>query len=232
MTLPIKGIQKTSLVDYPGKVSCTIFLGGCDFRCPYCQNRDLVLNYQNMPTIKEEEVLDFLKKKIKWLDGVCITGGEPLLHKEIIDFIKKIKKIGLLVKVDTNGSRPELLKKIIDNNLVDYIAMDIKAPLEKYDNAVRVKVDKEKIKKSVDLLKENKVDYEFRTTVVPDFFKEEDAVEIGKWLKNSKKYCLQQFRPMNTLDKAYEKKKPYPIEKFSEFKKILEKYIDKVEVRV
>lgn len=229
-SLPIKGLQKTSLVDYPGKVVATIFLGGCNFRCPYCQNRDLVLNYEKMPTIKEEEVLEFLKEKEKWLDGVCITGGEPLLYKEIVDFIKKIKDIGLLVKVDTNGTNPELLKKII--NLVDYISMDIKAPLEKYDNVARVNVNKEEIKKSVDILKKGKVEYEFRTTVVPDFFTKEDAVEIGKWLKGSKQYFLQQFRPMNTLDKAYEKKKPYPREKFDEFKKILDKYIKKIEVRV
>lgn len=230
-SLPIKGIQKTSLVDYPGKVAATIFLGGCNFRCPYCQNRDLVLNYKKMPTIKEEEILDFLIEKKKWLDGVCITGGEPLLY-DITNFIKKIKKIGLLVKVDTNGSRPELLKKLIDNKLVDYVAMDIKVPLEKYDNAARVNVNKENIQKSVDILKQGKVDFEFRTTVVPDFFTKEDCVEIGKWLKGSKKYCLQQFRPMKTLDKAYERKKSYPKEQFDEFKKILEKYINKVEIRV
>lgn len=230
-SLPIKGIQKTSLVDYPGKVACTIFLGGCNFRCPYCQNRDLVLNFEKMPTIKEEEVLDFLKEKKKWLDGVCVGGGEPLLY-DITDFIKKIKEIGLLVKIDTNGTNPDLLKKLIDNKLVDYVAMDIKAPLERYDNVARVNVDKEKIKKSVEILKEGKVDYEFRTTVLPDFFTNEDAVKIGKWLKGSKLYALQQFRPMNTLDKYYEKKKPYPKEKFDEFKKILEKYVSKVEVRV
>lgn len=230
MILPIKGLQKTSLVDYPGKVAATIFLGGCDFRCPYCQNRDLVLNYKNMPTIKEEEVLDFLQKKNKWLDGVCITGGEPLLYKDVVGFIKKVKEIGLLVKLDTNGTNPELLKKLI--NLVDYVAMDIKAPIEEYDNVTRVKVNKEEIQKSVDILKEGKVDYEFRTTVLPDFFTKEDAKEIGEWLKGSKLYTLQQFRPLNCLDKAYERKKPYPREKFEEFKRILEKYIKKMEVRV
>ncbi len=229
MILPIKGIQKTSLVDYPGKVACTVFLGGCNFKCPYCQNRDLIVNFEKMETIKEEEVLKFLKDKKKWLDGVCITGGEPLLY-DITDFIKKIKEIGLLVKLDTNGTNPKLLRKLI--NFVDYIAMDIKAPLEKYDNAARVNVDKIKIKESIELIKENKVDNEFRTTVVKDFFTEKDAEEIGKLLKGAKLYALQQFRPLNTLDKAFEKKHPYPKEEFDKFKKILEKYVKKVELRI
>lgn len=230
--LPIKGIQKTSLVDYPGKVACTVFLGGCNFRCPYCQNKDLILNVNKLKTIPEEEILEFLERKKKWLDGVCITGGEPLLYKDIVEFIRKIKKIGLLVKVDTNGTNPKLLKKIIDEKLADYVAMDIKAPIEKYDNATRVKVEKDKIKESIEILKEGKVDYEFRTTVVKDFFTDEDCLEIGKLLKGSKLYALQQFRPQNTLDKTYEKKSPYPKKKFDEFKKMLDEYVDKVELRV
>lgn len=229
MNLPIKGLEKTSLVDYPGKVAATIFLGNCNFRCPYCQNKDLVLNHKNMPTIKEEEVLKFLEDKKKWIDGVCITGGEPLLY-DITNFVKKIKEIGLLVKIDTNGTNPELLKKIIE--IVDYIAMDIKAPIEKYDNVTRVKVDKEKIKKSIEILKENKVDYEFRITTLPRLHNAKDFERIGEWLKGCKKFAIQQFSNKNpTLDLHYQKEKPFPVEELKKFKKILNKYIKNVEIR-
>ena len=131
------------MVDYPNKVACTVFLGGCNFKCPYCQNRDLIIDVNKLDTIPEEEVIDFLKGKKKWLDGVCITGGEPSLYSAVVDFIRKIKEIGLLVKFDSNGTNPDMLRKLIDEKLVDYLAMDIKAPIEKYDNAANSNVDKE-----------------------------------------------------------------------------------------
>jgi len=140
--LTIKGLQKTTLVDYPNKVACTIFLPRCNFRCGFCYNKDLVIDYDRLPSIQEEEIINFLKEKKKWLDGVVFTGGEPTLHRELPNFIKKIKEMGFLVKIDTNGTNPKMLKELIDNNIVDYIAMDIKAPLEKYDKITGVNVDK------------------------------------------------------------------------------------------
>src|SRR3989338_2765465 len=131
--LPIKGLQKTSLIDYPGKVVCTIFLAGCNFRCPYCQNPDLIENPDKLPDIKEEEIIGYLKKRRKWLDGICISGGEPTIHNGLVDFIKKIKEENFLVKLDTNGVNPNMIKELLNNELIDFISMDIKRSLDKYE---------------------------------------------------------------------------------------------------
>lgn len=228
----IKGIQKTSMVDYPGKIAATIFTDKCNFRCHFCYNVDLVLNYEKMPEISQQEILDFLEKRKKWLDGVCITGGEPTLHKGIIDFIKKIKSLGLLVKFDTNGTNPEMLNELIDGKLVDYVAMDIKASKENYERATNSKADIKAIQKSIDLLKQGKVEYEFRTTIVPKFFDKNEAKKIAEWLKGSKKYALQQFmEKKDMLDNSLKNTKPYFNKDFEEFKKILEPYFDVVEIR-
>ncbi len=232
MSLTIKGLQKTTLVDYPGKVACTIFLGGCDFGCGFCHNRDLVLNPKELPTIEEEELLAYLKEKSKWLDGVCISGGEPLLHDELVDFIPKVKELGYLVKVDTNGANPELLKKLIDRKLIDYVAMDVKNSLEKYEETIRAKVDLEKIKESVKLIMGSSVDYEFRTTVVPGLHTKEDMMKIGELLKGSKRFFVQNFKPAKeVIEQKYEELKPFSKEELEEFKKILEEYVDEVEIR-
>ncbi len=227
----VKGLQKTTLVDYPGKVACTIFLCRCNFRCPFCYNKDLVLNYEKIPEIKEKEILDFLKERKKWLDGVAITGGEPCIHKNLPQLIKKIKELGYLVKLDTNGSNPKMLEELINKKLVDYIAMDIKNSLEKYNESCGVKVDIKNIKKSIGIIKKNKIDNEFRMTVVPTLHDKHDMEDIGKLLKNSKRFFIQQFKPLTTIDKRFEKIEPFPIETLKEFKKILEKYISKVEIR-
>jgi len=231
-SLLIKGLQKTTLIDYPGKLAATIFVGKCNFRCGFCYNKDLVVEYDQLLTLKEEDVLDFLKERRKWLDGVCISGGEPTIHKELPDFIGKIKDIGLLVKLDTNGANPSMLKELIDKKIVDYVAMDIKGPLERYDEIAKVKVDKEKIKESAGILMKSNVDYEFRTTVVPGLLDNGDFENIGKWLKGAKRYFLQQFKPdKKCIDESYADKKPLPAGKLEEFKKILEHYFDKVEIR-
>ncbi|MBI5253222.1 MAG: anaerobic ribonucleoside-triphosphate reductase activating protein [Euryarchaeota archaeon] len=205
----IKGLVKTTLIDYPGKVACIVFIAGCNFRCPYCQNPDLVAGYWELPTISEEEVFRHLKSRKKWLDGVCVSGGEPTLNKELPEFLRKIKSMGFLIKLDTNGTNPEMLKKLLDEKLVDYIAMDIKAPLEKYEEVVKTKVDLEKIKRSVEMIRSNDVDYEFRTTVVPGLLSSEDIEKICLWLRGSKRYYLQQFRPDVTLDASFRKVVPY-----------------------
>lgn len=229
--LDIKGYLTYSLLDYPGKIVSVVFLSGCNFRCPYCFNVEIVNNSKKLKKIEAKEIFSHLKSRKKWLDGVCLSGGEPSLHKGLFDFISKIKEMGFLVKLDTNGANPEILKKLIEAKLLDYIAMDIKASLEKYKKTVRRDVDLKKIQESIDLIRNSGIEYEFRTTVVPKFFDEKVALAIGNWLKGSKKYCLQQFRSEKTLDKSLQKEKPYSPQKLQEFAKILKPFFDSVEVR-
>ena len=232
MSLTIKGLQKTTLIDYPDKVACTIFLPDCNFRCGFCHNKDLVLNPDSLPTTKEEEILDFLKERKKWLDGVCISGGEPLLHHELLDFLPKLKELGYLIKIDTNDSNPEFLKELIGKKLIDFVAMDIKNSLEDYDKTAGVKVDTEKINKSIEIIKNSGIDYEFRTTVIPGLHTKENIEKIGKLLKKAKKFAIQNFRPSdNVIDPKYKKHKSFSREELEEFKKILEPYFDEVEIR-
>ena len=227
----IKGFQKLSLIEYPGKLSAVIWTGGCNFRCPFCYNTDIVLNYKKMPTIPEKEIIDFMSTRKGLLDGLAITGGEPTLQKDLPEFVKKIKDMGFLVMIETNGSNPNMVKELIDKKLVDYIAMDIKAPLEKYDEVAGVKVNKKKIQKSIDIIRNGGIEYEFRTTIIPKFFKEEDALAIGKWLKGSKRYFLQQFMPEKTIDKSLRRVKPYSPEKLKEFAELMKPFFESVSVR-
>jgi pyruvate formate lyase activating enzyme len=227
----IKGIQKTTLLDYPGKIASIIFLAGCNFRCPYCQNPSLVNGYEELPTIPEGEVIEFLRSRLKWLDGVCITGGEPTLHRDLPGFISKVKKEGLLVKLDTNGSNPGMLEGLLGEGLLDYIAMDIKAPIHRYAEVVKAEVDLNKIQKSVEMIRGSGLDYEFRTTVVPGLLGEEDIAGITNWLKGSKKYYLQQFRNHDTLDNAFREVPPYTPEELHSLAAIASKGFETCEVR-
>jgi len=227
----IKGFQKLSLIEYPGKIVAIVFVGKCNFRCPFCYNIDLVKNYKKLPDIPEKEIIDFISKRRGLLDGLAITGGEPTVHKGLPAFIEKIKDIGFLVMIETNGSNPKMLEQLIKRELIDYIAMDIKAPLEKYDQVAGVKVNKKKIQESIDIIRNSGIDYEFRTTVIPKIFNKKDALAIGKWLKGAKRYYLQQFRPGKALDKTFEKVKPYPPEKLKEFAKMMKPYFGFVGVR-
>jgi len=226
----IKGLQKTSLIDYPPYTISVIFVANCDFRCAFCQNPDLVNNAPNLKQYSQEEIIEFLSSRKKWLDGICITGGEPLLYPGIIDFIKKIKELNMKIKLDTNGNNSELLKKIIDDELVDYIAMDIKGPLNKYNEITKVNVNTEYIKSSIELIKNSNIEHEFRTTIIPDL-NEEDIKKIGELLKGAKKFSIQQFRnTFKLLDESYNKQ-PYPEKKLKEFRKIMEGYVKKVEIK-
>ncbi len=225
----IKGLQKTSLNNFREKICCVVFLGGCNFKCPFCFNPGLVFN-KTEDEISEEEFFKFLKKRKGLLAGVCITGGEPTLTKDLVKFAKKIKDHGFSVKIDTNGSNPNVIKKLIDKKIVDYIAMDIKGPLEKYNIICGVNVDKDAINKTIKLLKEFG-EYEFRTTVVPELINKEDITKIGEWLKGSNRLYLQQFNPHITLDKKCGKIKPYSNKELYEFRDMLKKYIKEVEVR-
>lgn len=188
------GFQKLTLLDFPGMVACTLFTKGCNFRCPFCHNASLV-NVTNLPEYTEEEVLAFLKKRQGILEGVCITGGEPLLHPSLPDFIRKVKALGYKVKLDTNGSFPERLKALTDENLLDYVAMDIKNSFEKYPlTAGCDKLDLSLIEKSIDLIMEGSIPYEFRTTVANELHTEEDILAIANRIKGADKYFLQNFK--------------------------------------
>ena len=190
----IQGLQKTTLLDYPEKVACAVFTAGCNFRCPFCHNASLVVNIPDESEITEEAFFSFLKKRQGILDGVCVTGGEPLLQPGIEDFIYKIKELGYAVKLDTNGSFPEKLRYLVEEKLVDYVAMDIKNSLDAYDATTGTDGRfLEAIEESVAFLKEGKVPYEFRTTVTKDFHTREHFEKIGQWIQGAEKYFLQFF---------------------------------------
>lgn len=191
----ISGLQKLTLLDYPGKLACTIFTSGCNFRCPFCHNSPLVLPEMLGSDITEEEVLEFLKGRTKQLEGVAITGGEPLLHKEIDDFLKKIKDLGFKIKLDTNGSFPDHLEKIVNEGLVDRIAMDIKNSPELYAKTIGVEsFDVSTVERSKDFLLSGVIDYEFRTTVVKGLHTKDSLIKAAEWIVGAKEYYLQQFK--------------------------------------
>lgn len=223
----IGGLQKSSLIDYPEKVSAIIFTQGCHFRCPYCHNPELITS----SSMFQDDVLDFLKSRIGKLDGVVITGGEPTLQEGLPKFIKEIKNMGFLVKLDTNGTNSEMLKKLLDENLIDYVAMDIKAPIDKYKEIVCVEVNIDDILKSVEILKKSDVDYEFRTTVVKSQLSPDDFEKIGKMIEGSKKYYLQKFVPAKTLNKFFMNQTTYTDEEFELIIKNLKKYLEQIELR-
>ncbi len=228
----IRGIFNTSLIDYPGKIVSTIFFNRCNFRCPFCHNPELVLDKDKNDPIDPDTIIEYLEKRKKWLDGVCLTGGEPTLHKGLEKFIKNIKDRGFLVKLDTNGTNPGILETLTKKGLVDYIAMDIKAHYDDYDNVAKVKVNKENIKKSVEIIRNSPIDYEFRTTVVPPYFKKDDLTKICKWLKGSRRYVLQQFRNNTAmLNMTLANTQAYTPKKLEEFKETASKYFKTCEIR-
>lgn len=195
----IHGFNKLTLLDYPGKVACTLFLGHCNFRCPYCHNGNLVLHPEQEPVIPMEEILGTLKKRSGILDGVCISGGEPTLNPRLPWLMEKIRTMGYAVKLDTNGSNPELVEQLVRQKLVDYVAVDIKNSPRKYAETAGVKLDVTKINDTVEFLKKDTVDYEFRTTIVRELHKKEDMLEIGKWLAGSRRYFLQAYRESDQM---------------------------------
>ena len=235
--MEIGGLQKLTLIDYPGRLAATVFLIGCDFRCPWCYSSELVLpekikkHAQEGHPISQKEFFKFLKERKKLIDGVVLCGGEPTINKKLPNFIKKIKKLGYLVKLDTNGSNPKLLKKLIDEKLIDYVAMDLKGPKGRYGEFIGKKVDIKKIQKSINILMEGKVDYEFRSTIIPTLHKKEDVIEMAKWIKGAKRYYLQNFRPEKTIDPRFEKIKPYPEEYLLEIQKAISPFFEICQVR-
>jgi len=222
--MQIGGFVKNTLIDYPEKISCIIFTQGCSFRCPFCQNRELVDVPDDADSIKESFVFDFLKKRKGLLDAVVITGGEPTLQKDLKDFIKKVKEMGFLVKLDTNGWAPEILEDLLKENLIDFVAMDIKASKENYEKASGVPIKIENIQKSINIIRSAGVPYEFRTTVVPGIHDNEDIKRLAEWIEGSNLY-LQKFVPQNTLDPEYEKKNPFTTKEMEEMKTIAEQFV-------
>ncbi len=234
----IGGLQKFSLIDYPGKISAVVFLLGCNFRCGFCHNSELVLPglLKKQKKISQKVFFDFLRTRQGKLDGVCITGGEPTIWNDLPKFVGKIKKLGFLVKLDTNGTNPEMVKKLIDLKLIDFFAVDIKNSPEKYVYTVNVKIEAKKIAKTLKIITVSGVPLELRTTTVRGLINREDFVKINKWLSGLgvlNKICLyaiQQFRPMKTLDKSFRKIKQYTEEELNEMAEAFEGKV-KVEIR-
>lgn len=230
--LRLGGLQKLTLLDYPGHVSCTVFTAGCNMKCPFCHNRDLVFIPENFEFMNPESVFDLLRKRQGTLDAVAITGGEPLLQKGLKDFIIEIRNLGFKVKLDTNGYYPEKLKELIDEGLIDYVAMDIKAPLAKYPATVglpEINFKADQIRKTIKYLMNDVVDYEFRTTVVRELHTKEDMAAIGKMIKGCKHYYLQQFVDSGRcIEQGYTS---YTKEEMSELRDEVAKYVPVVELR-
>lgn len=224
----ISGLQKTTLLDFPGRVACTIFLNGCNFRCPFCQNSE-ILDGRGGEDIAEEELFAFLRKRKGILDGVCVSGGEPLVHAETLELLGKIKALGYGVKLDTNGAFPERLKEAARAELVDFVAMDIKNSPKNYAKTAGVAVDMAKIEESAKFLMESGIEYEFRTTVVKELHAAEDFIRIGQWLRGAKRYFLQAFRDGDTVLKSG--LTPCKNAEMQTFKQLLKPYIPNVLIR-
>lgn len=228
--MKIHGFNTLTLLDYPGNVGATLFLGGCNFRCPFCQNGNLVLAPDKEPVIPEEDVFAYLKKRQNILDGVCITGGEPTLHRDLPELIGKIKALGYLVKLDTNGTNPDMIRFLYENRLIDYVAMDIKSSQEGYKDAAGCgHLEMDKIIESVEYLKGGGVDYEFRTTVVRELHTLTDFEGIAAWLEGSRAYYLQAYRESeHVIAPVFTS---YTRPELEVFQKVLQKKIPLVELR-
>jgi pyruvate formate lyase activating enzyme len=221
--MKFSGIQKTSLIDFPDRIATVLFTPGCNLRCPYCHNWRIVLDPE--PSfLNEETVMQILEKRKKYVDAVAVTGGEPTMHKEIPKFLKKLKEKGFAVKLDTNGFFPQVLKKCLP--YVDYVALDVKTSLEKY-RRLGAK-DTADFLHTVEVFKSEKVEYEFRATVVPGFVDEEDIPKMGEIVKGGKRFAFQQFISGDTLDKTFDNVKPYTAEVISKFADVMKQYVDEI----
>lgn len=228
--MKIHGLNKTTLLDYPGRVAATIFLGGCNFRCPFCHNGGLVLNPDSQPEIPVDEVLAFLKKRRGILDGVCITGGEPTLAADLEYFVREVRALGYPVKLDTNGTRPQVVKNLAEKGLIQMVAMDIKAAPSNYAALCGLDAPKlDGVRETAEFLMSGVVDYEFRTTVVRELHTERDFVEIGRWLAGAKAYYLQAYRDSGEILKPGFSS--YSIQELERFRDILKQTMPLVELR-
>jgi len=213
----IGGFQKFSLLDYPGKISSIIFTQGCNFACAYCHNKELIRTKEYNNVITPDEILSFLKQRKKKLDAVVITGGEPTLQPDLLEFMKEIKSLGFLIKLDSNGSRPEIIKEAVNTGIVDFIAMDIKAPLEKYSLITKKEIDTEKIRQSMELIKNSGIRHEFRTTVLKSLLTESDIIKIQEYASGST-LVLQKYVSSKGLNTELGVQENYSEEEFLKFK--------------
>lgn len=228
----IRGITETSFLDWDGKVVTVLYAGECNFKCGFCHNWQLMEEPEKYPEKNWDDIRDFLIMHGDFLDGVCFTGGEPTLDKDLLEMILRVKGLGLKVKLDTNGSRPDILKALIEKEIIDAIAMDVKMPLdERYSKAIGIKAPLDKLKRSIDIIRSSGLEYEFRTTVVPTIHTKEDIVDIAKGLAKADKYVLQQFNPENTWDVELRKVAPYTNEEIMEMASMAEEYVREIAVR-
>lgn len=228
--MKIAGLHKLTLLDYPDKVACTVFMPGCNFRCPFCHNTALVFPERFSGEISQEDVLAFLNKRAGILDGVCVSGGEPLLHKDLASFLIKVKALGYAVKLDTNGSNPDFMRQLMDEGLIDYVAMDIKNSLKKYPETAGVpELDLKAIIYSVELLMQERIPFEFRTTLVREFHTRDDILEIGQWLQGASRCFLQRF--VDSGDLLGESLHPVEVNEMREMADLLRPYFREVGIR-
>ncbi len=226
----IKALEKFAAKDFPGTISSTVFLGGCNFRCPFCHNADLVLRPESLPGLSLDLFLCFLDARQGWLEGVCVTGGEPLLQDHLEDLLSVIKERKLLVKLDTNGSRPDRLKALLGEGLVDWVAMDIKAPLARYKAVTRSAVEESDLVRSIGLIKTSGLGYTFRTTVVPGLVGQEDVLQIAREVGGARLYQVQQFFPQDAIDPHYRRVLPFKREEVLGMADSVRPYFDEVRV--
>ena len=224
------GLQKLTLLDYPEKVACTVFCSGCNFRCPFCHNPALATGNESILDYSFSDIISFLESRNKKLDGICITGGEPLLYEETIELAERAKRMGFQVKIDTNGSNPERLRTVIEKRIADYIAMDIKNAPEKYEMTSGSKM-LEQVKESVSYLLQDKVDYEFRTTVTGNLHTAADVKKIGQWIAGAKRYFLQKFVDSGSILNGNGEDFEVSLEKMKEYKNIIRNDIPSVMLR-
>ena len=230
--MELKGWVRTSLIDFPEHIATVVFTGGCNFRCPMCHNADLVMRTGEAPDLPQEQVWEFLSRRAGLVDGVVVTGGEPTLQPDLAPFLRRVRSMGLDVKLDTNGYRPDVLAELLGEGLVDYVAMDVKAAPEKYPVlAGRADLDVTRVARSIDLLRDSGLPYEFRTTVVPGWLVEGDIDKIAQWIAGAERYVLQQFRSFHTLDPALEKLSPYPVDRLREMAARAGRWVGRVAVR-
>ncbi|NGX44426.1 MAG: Pyruvate formate-lyase 1-activating enzyme [Candidatus Anoxychlamydiales bacterium] len=227
----IGGLLKFSLINYPKKAAAVIFTQGCSFFCHYCHNPELVLKDEFNTPLEIETIFSFLEKRQGKLDAVVISGGEPTLQKNLIDFIKRVKNLNFLVKLDTNGVNPKVLKDLISQNLIDYIAMDLKAPLDKYPKITNVNLSSKRIEESIKIIMSSNIDYEFRSTLVKNLHEKEDIEKMAFSIKDAKLYVLQKFVPKVTLNPTYSKKTAFSDEEMDHFQKTSLNYVKKCFVR-
>lgn len=228
----LKGWVRTSLIDFPDHIATVLFTGGCNFRCPMCQNGDLVLRSDKMPTLPEAEVWAFLERRQGLVNGVVITGGEPTLQRDLASFLHRLRERHLDVKLDTNGYCPDVLADLLGEGLVDYVALDVKAPPDKYPLLVGLSdVDVTRVERSIALLRESGVPHELRTTVVPGLLDEDDVEAIARWIAGAERYVLQQFRALHTLDPVLERMSPYPAARLQAMAERAGRWLPRVDVR-